>query len=298
MHELELRYASLHVAEPGRSARLLSSLARHGQRSPVLVIREDQRYVLIDGYTRVQALGELGRDVVEAIVLDLAEPAALILAHRLESRRRRSALEDGWLIAALIERHGVSQREVATQLQRSHSWVSRRLALVRALPERAQAAVRDGLLPAHAAARYLVPLARANASHCERLVVGLGQQAVTDRQLERLYLGWRRAESEQARERLLDHPWLFLKAEAALAPEPAVPAEDPAAPLIDDLDGVTGLARRARRRVRAGLLDELDASRRDLVGRAAKEARLVFDSLLDLLSEPPSCSTSTPARPS
>lgn len=294
LHELELRYAELRVADPGRRARLISSLARQGQQSPVLVVVAGEgRYVLIDGYARVGALKELGRDLVEAVVLEVAEAEALILAHRLEAKRRRSALEDGWLIAALLEHHGLSQRTIAGRLQRSHSWVSRRLALVRALPDCAQAAIRDGLLPAHAATKYLVPLARANTSHCERLVAGLDGQVVSDRQVERLYLGWRQADDE-ARERLVDHPWLFLKADDAARPAPAVPDGDPAGPLLSDLEGIAGLSRRARRRLRDGLLDELDTSRRRLVSRTSSEARLAFESLSELLPKEAPCSTSTP----
>ena len=298
MHQLDLRYAALRIADPMRRARLAVSIAQSGQQSPVLVVAgDDDRFVLIDGYARVAALAELGRDLVSAAVLELSESEALILAHRLESKRRRSALEEGWLIAELIEAHGLSLQVVAGRLQRSVSWVSRRLGLVTALPEAAQEAVKSGKVPAHAAAKYLVPLARANGTDCERLVASLGPAPVSVREVERLYLGWKSAEAD-ARDRIVSHPRLFLKAEKAVEPAPAVPAGDPASPLVQDIEGLSGLARRARRRVRNGVLDELDASRRRIVSRSFDEARLAFDSLFELVEECGLCSTTPPAAPS
>ena len=295
LHQLELRYAALRIDSPGRRARLLASMAQHGQRSPVLVIGEEDRFVLIDGYARVEVLRDLGRDLVLALVLELSEAEALVMAHRLEAKRRRSALEEGWLILALIERHGLDQRRVAERLQRAVSWVSRRLGLVKDLPEAAQAAVRSGVVPAHAAAKYLVPLARAKRDHCEQLVTALGSEPVTVRELERIYVCWKRAGDEEGRLKIVKHPRMALKADAAMQSEPAVPAGDPAAPLLGDLDGIAGIARRARRRLDEGLLHELDARRRGLVTRSGTVAKLAMLTLTELLDEETPCSISTPA---
>lgn len=293
LHQLKLRYAELRVLERGRRCRLVASLAQQGQQTPVLVVADESAFVLIDGYARIAALEELGRDIVLATVLDLPEAEALILTHRLEAGRRRSALEEGWLISELLERHGLTQQAVAARLQRSKSWVSRRLALVQTLSEAVQAAVRSGLVPAYGAMKYLVVLARANTAQCDQLVANL-TAPISVRALERIYRGWRSA-SAQGRERIVAQPELFLKADAAARARP-IPDEDPVAPLLGELEGIAGLARRARRRVREGLLDELDAPRRALVGRTFYEAQHTFQTLTDLLRNP--CSTQTPAPPS
>ncbi len=298
LNRLDRRYAQLRVQVPGRHARLTASLAGAGQQAPVLVVAGScDGFVLVDGYARVAALEELGRDVVDAVVLDMEEPQALILSHRLDARRRRSAMEEAWMVRELVERHGLSQRDVAGRLQRSVSWVSRRLSLVQVLPESVQQAVREGLIPAHAAGKYLVPLARANAEQCERVVSGLQGEALTDRQVERLYLGWRGAD-EVRRERVVDAPRLYLKADAAAQPEPSIAKGDPAAPLLSDLAGIVGICLRVRRRVRQGVLDELDTGRRSLLHKALSEARLGFESTHSRLIEELSCSTETHAQPS
>ena len=297
---LDLRYADLRVDDAARLGRLVQSMRRLGQQSPVLVVPgEADAFVLIDGYGRFAAMRELGADAIEAVVLEVPEAEALILAHRLESRRRRSALEEAWLIVVLLDRHGLKRGEVARRLGRSVSWVSRRVALVRELPATVQQSVRRGFVPAHAAGTFLVPLTRVNKDHCAQLVANLGRRSVTSRQVERLYMGYRRAEDE-GRERIVAQPWLFLAADAAAQPEPVVPAGDPAAPLIDDLEAICGISRRARRRIREGLLAELDATRRHKVTRQAVESRLVSQTLFDilLLQEERECSTGTPGRPS
>ena len=129
--QLDLRYAGLRIADPTRRARLEQALAREGQQVPILVIAGDaDKYVLIEGYGRVDALKRLARDTVLATLLDMGEAEALVLRHRLDHGAPRSALEEGWLVTTLLD-CGKSQVEVAIALAKSTAWVSRRLALVR-----------------------------------------------------------------------------------------------------------------------------------------------------------------------
>jgi hypothetical protein len=144
-----------------------------------------------DGYARAEALRTLGRDVVEAVVLDLAEADALIFAWRLGVGHRRSALEDGWFIVSLLETHALSQRRVAQRLQRSVSWASRRLSLTKMLPPAVRKAVQVSDVPAQAAMKYLEPLARAKLGHAETLVAALGGAPVSVRQVEALYRAYK-----------------------------------------------------------------------------------------------------------
>lgn len=254
-HQLELAYAALRIRGAGRRAHLMAALAEQGQHSPVLVVSRSTvppvRYVLIDGYLRVEALKQLGRDTASALVLPLSEADALCLCHRQETTRRRSALEDGWLIRELVERHGLGVRQVGRELGRTASWVSRRLALVQTLPQAAQAMVLGGQLCAHGAGRYLVPLARANSGYCERLLENLGRATLSTRELERLYVAWR-AGAPSERERLVAEPLLYLKAEqAARAPPPDLAGSEEQK-LRHDLEVLGAVARRAAGRMGRG----------------------------------------------
>lgn len=281
--ELELRYAALRIVDAGRAARMRASLAADGQQSPVSVIAsaegEAHRFVLIDGYLRVRAARALARDVIEAVLLPLGEADALIMAHRLDEVGRRSALEDGWLLDDLIVRHGLSQEELGKRLSRSRSWVSRRLSLVYLLPDVAQVAVRDGAVPAQAAMKYLVPLSRDKRQACERIVQHLDfgrEPAVTEREVGRLYIHWRRGDAA-VRARIESHPRLFLRVDAATEPDAKSDTEQ----LVSDLNAISGLCMRARRRLVDGAVQVTHPRLR----RALREAQRNFATLTELMME-------------
>jgi ParB/RepB/Spo0J family partition protein len=252
LHQLERKYAGLRIADAGRTARLVASLCEHGQQQPVLVVRGEcagkvDRYVLIDGYARVAALGELKRDTVMATVLELSEAHALLLAFRLERNRARSVIEEAWLLRELVSTHGFAFGDLGRLLGRSASWVSRRLALVEVLPAAAEQALRCGTVAAQAAMKCLVPLARANADQCERLVMNLGRRRFPVRQMARLYAGWRAGNAAQ-REAIVERPLLYLDLEEK---EVEKVIDDPGAEreqrLVRDLGALAAICRRARK---------------------------------------------------
>ena len=135
-HQIELRYEALRTRSATREARLLASLAEGGQQVPVVVVTsgEHHRYVLVDGCKRVRALRRLGRDTVRAMAWDLAEAEALLVERLMRSGDGAGALEEGWLLAELRDRFGMTVEELGKRFDRSASWVSRRLGLVSELP--------------------------------------------------------------------------------------------------------------------------------------------------------------------
>jgi len=282
IHRLDLAYADLRVIEERQVAKLTADIAAGGQRQPVLVVPREGRFVLIDGYCRLAALRHLGRDTISALSLELSEREALLFAYRTHRGRRRSALEDGWLMRELIEQFGLKQAELAKLLSKSESFISRRLALVIQLPESVQQAVRDGRICAYAAQRSLVPLARANRDHAERLVANLGDLRPTSRQVSALYQAWRAADRE-TRERIVKDPGLFLKAQAVEDPLP--PDRDAAALIARAVEVIAGACHAARKVLRQQELHLLDEVGRGTVTRAFKEAELAFRSVRGLLAE-------------
>lgn len=248
LHLLELRHDDLRIRGGDRRGRLIASVAAIGQQVPVIVIREGERLVLIDGYLRVDALRQLGRDTAAATTWPVTESEAL-LHHRHLSTSEHTAIEDAWLLARL-RTHGLSLDELACRLCRSKSWVSRRLALLDELAIAAQACVRAGTVPAQAAMKYLVPLARANRGHCERLIAGIGQTRLSVRELGTIYQAWRRADAA-GRQKIVSDPLLFLRALEAAQSTTDVD-DDESAALLKDLTTLAAIAWRARRRVHHG----------------------------------------------
>jgi len=79
------------------SGGLLASLAESGQQTPIVVVAAGQpdRYLVIDGYKRVAALQQMGRDIVEAVVWPMSEADALLLDRSLRLSEQETALEQG-----------------------------------------------------------------------------------------------------------------------------------------------------------------------------------------------------------
>lgn len=266
-HQLTLRYERLKVVRLEAERRLLASLAEVGQQVPIVVVKPaaDERFVVIDGYKRVRALRRLGRDTVAAACWPGEEAEALIATRLIETGEPTSALEESWLLAELHERFGLSQEELARRFSHSVSWVSRRLALVHELPDSIQERVRRGEMGAHGAAKYLVRLARANRQVCLELVEALGATRLSSRDLGILYTAYQTG-NWVTRQRLLEAPLVFLKSykEAQSAPSVEPGRGDS---LLTDLEILSSTARRAHRRLRAGLLRNLpEKDRQDLAG--------------------------------
>jgi len=215
LHRLELRYAATRVAEPQAVQRLAASLERCGQLVPCVAVNDPQagesRLVLIDGYRRVAALRRLGRDTVaiECWSCDLATALISLLTRRQD--RAFACIEHALLLRELLIGQGLSQQQLARRFGRDVSWVSRRLQLVQELPDNVLAAVCAGQLSSWAASRVLVPLARANTEHAERLLQALVQRPLSTRELRQWFEQYQSA-GRAARERMVDHPGLLLQA--------------------------------------------------------------------------------------
>lgn len=284
VHQLDLRYERLHVRSPRRQRDLVAAIAEGGQRIPVAVTRdggEPERFVVVDGFPCVRALRQLGRDTVLVTVWDLSELEALLLCRSLRDSQGQgeSALEQAWFLEELRLRFGLTLEQLARSFERTISWVSRRLALVQELPASVQDAVREGRLAAHAAAKFLVPLARANPDHCERLARGACEGRLSSRQVGELYAAWRDG-STTFRERIAAEPLLFLKTQQAV-----VKTETPREELLRDVAVLAATARRAVRRLGEGAAENLSPLDHDRIVAGLRLVRTEVRRLLEAVPE-------------
>jgi len=282
LHQLTLRYERLRKRRPRAERALLASLAEIGQQAPIVVVSDAEQFVLIDGYKRVRALKRLARDTARATCWQLEEVEALLLERGLR-RGSEDALDQAWLLAELQERCQWSLEELGRRFEHSKSWVSGRLALIQALPESIQDQVRLGVLSAHAAMKYLVPLARADAPAAEQLAAAILPLKPTTREVAALYAAWQSG-TQRTRDLILHSPQIYLQAQAAQSP--ASPSATQR--LLQDLGALGGLARRAYRALQEGLLPQLLESERLEVAEAFARAKADLERLLhrfDLESE-------------
>jgi ParB/RepB/Spo0J family partition protein len=269
-HQLDLRWEHLRVREPHRGRHLLASLAESGQQTPIIVVMakyDNDRYLVIDGFKRIAALRQLGRDTIEATVWSMGEAEALLLSRSQRMSPQESALEQGWLLSEMEQRFGYPLDELARRFDRSMSWVSRRLALVELLPETVQRHVREGSIAAQIAMKYLVPVARVSAGDCERMAAAFVKYRCDTRQAAQLYTAWREG-SRVVRERILADPELFLKTQRQ--PETAKPA---AAEQVErDLEMALAILRRASRRLTEAM-PEMNVAQQEQAQRSIESAR-------------------------
>jgi ParB/RepB/Spo0J family partition protein len=275
-HQLDLRYEALRKRHPRKERVLLASLADHGQLLPVVVVAGAGLFVLVDGYKRVRALRRLARDTVRAIVWAIDEAEAVVLEQVMRATDPVGPLEQGWVLDELRIRFALSLDDLARRFDKSPSWVSRRLALVRALPEAIQQEVRVGRIAPHAAMKYLVPLARANRDACVALGAAIARTDLSIRQIGDLYTLWH-AGDERSRGLLLRDPRLMLRVHAE-AGRPDAPSLAPTHAFLDEVNTLAGLARRAHRRLRDGLPPG-DASSGATTDRAMRAARADCEAL-------------------
>jgi ParB family chromosome partitioning protein len=250
-HQLDRRWEHWRARCPDRQKRLLASLAANGQQIPIVVVAvagQPDGYLVIDGYQRIEALEQLGRDTVEAVVWPSSESEAVLLEHAMRGSRRITALEEGWLLQELERRFGYCVEDLGRRFDRSPGWVSRRLALLELLPAEVQQRVRTGEITAHMAMKFLAPMSKISREDCQRMAEILARRKGSTREAGQLYAAWRDG-SAAIRQRILNEPELFLKAQRQREPSPPTPS---ATALLGDLKTIVALAQRANRRLAGG----------------------------------------------
>jgi ParB/RepB/Spo0J family partition protein len=276
LHLLELRYAHIRIKNEARVRRLADSIAHHGQLEAMLTVSgcEGDRLILVDGYQRHAALKYLGHDAGLVVIVDEPEIQAIyhLLIHRGE--RQWEAIEEAGLIQELHRRFGCSLSEIGRRIGRDKSYVKRRMDLLESLPEDILSQVLTGVISTWAASRVLMPLARANGSDATRLAAHLALEPMSTRELQLFYDHYQKA-NRQVRERMLNHPKLFIKASQALA---GGKDQSPEGKWLHDAKVVCAILDRLRDKAETVFYPNQERKlRRQLLVRAAKARRLTVE---------------------
>ena len=127
---------------------IADSLSEDGQWNPIIV-RPNQNggYDVIAGHTRYRAAKSLGWDSLEATVKDVDEERAKELALKTNLKREpMSKIEEGKVVNDLLDRHDLSERELAEQLGKSETWVNDRIRVALDLKPEVKGLVQEGEL--------------------------------------------------------------------------------------------------------------------------------------------------------
>lgn len=275
LHLLELRYAHIRVKNEARVRRLADSISRHGQLEAMLTVSsEENQLILVDGYQRYAALKYLGKDAGLVRVVDEPESQTLYQLLILRGERQWEAIEEAGLIQELHRRFSYSLSEIGRQIGRDKSYVKRRMDLLESLPEEILSRVIAGVISTWAASRVLIPLARANPSDAIKLASHLEREPMPTRELQLFYEHYQKA-NRQVRERMLNHPALFIKSIQALA---GSKNESPEEKWLHDAKVVCAILDRLRDKADTVFYPNQEQKlRRQLLVRSAKARRLTVE---------------------
>jgi ParB/RepB/Spo0J family partition protein len=277
---LDLRYAHTRIDRPKHVEMIASSIERFGQITPALIIPEDEHLVLIHGFVRLAAIRKLGRDTIRADIQEIPEVTALYHLLADTQERQWEAVEQAWIIKDLKERLGCTLTEIARGIGYDTSWVSRRLSLIEGLSEDILRSVATGSVSTYAAARVLVPLARANRHHAQKLVAHLADHRLSTRELAGFFKHYE-ASNKQTRERMISDPFLFLKAKQSRQEKTEADAlrQGPEGAWIRDWEMIKAIVRRIFRQLSTVIYPGQDEDERMRLLRPYRDAAAMMDEI-------------------
>lgn len=135
------------VFDPGPLEELRDSIRNHGVLQPVVVRRTARGYELIAGERRWRGARLAGLERIPAVVKDDISDSEMLELALVENVQRRDldAMEKARGYQGMIDALGLTQDQVAQKVGLKRSTVANHLRLLE-LPERAQAAIREGLI--------------------------------------------------------------------------------------------------------------------------------------------------------
>jgi ParB family chromosome partitioning protein len=126
---------------------LKESLKEDGQWDPILVRPKGDRYELISGHNRFQAVKELGWKEIEATVRDLSDVDAMFLSLKTNLiRQEMTEREQGKVLHKITEAFNISQTELAKKIGKSQAWVNKRIRTALDLTPKVANALDKGLI--------------------------------------------------------------------------------------------------------------------------------------------------------
>ncbi len=169
--EIGERYGVFRIVNPRADAAMVKSIQKYGQISPVVCVRAEGGYQMIDGFKRLRACRRLDKTTLRAKTMEVSGrvcKAAIIQLNL--SGRSISEMEEALVLQSLYREDGLTQVEIAALLGRDKSWVSRRISLIERLSEEVQEDIQLGLISVMTG-RDLAKLPRGNQKEAADAIV-------------------------------------------------------------------------------------------------------------------------------
>jgi ParB/RepB/Spo0J family partition protein len=160
--EIGERYGAYRIVSPRADAAMVKSLRHYGQLSPVVCVKGEGGYEMIDGFKRLRACRRLDKTTLRAKTMEVSGRVCKAAIIELNwSGRSINEMEEALVVQSLHREDGLTQSEIGVLVGRDKSWVSRRISLIERLSEEVQEDIRLGLLSVMTG-RELAKLPRGN----------------------------------------------------------------------------------------------------------------------------------------
>jgi hypothetical protein len=153
----DLRYESFRVRHAEAEKALLVSILERGIRDPLQGVDSGDTRILLNGFKRYRCASKLGIHVAPYVSLGDDEAFGIIQLLRIANARSLGMLEQARLIDELRSMHHMGVSDIAGVLDRSPSWVSMRIGIIREMSDYVMDRIFSGAFPAYA---YLYTLRR------------------------------------------------------------------------------------------------------------------------------------------
>jgi len=145
--EIGERYGMYRIVNPRADAAMVQSIRKYGQMTPVVCVKREDGYELIDGFKRLRACRRLDKTTLRVKTIEVsARVCKAVMIQLNQSGRSINEMEEAMVLQSLHREDGLTQTEIAVLLGRDKSWVSRRISLIERLSEEVQEDLRLGLI--------------------------------------------------------------------------------------------------------------------------------------------------------
>ena len=160
--EIGEKYGVYRIVNPRADAAMVKSIRKYGQLQPVICVKGEAGYEMIDGFKRLRACRSLNQTTLRVRTMEVHERVCKAAILQLNwSGRSINEMEEALVLQSLHREDGLTQTEIGVLLGRDKSWVSRRISLIERLSEEVQEDIRIGLISV-ITGRELAQLPRGN----------------------------------------------------------------------------------------------------------------------------------------
>ena len=133
LNQFDLDFERFRRPKESLVKRMIKSLNKQEQLTPVVVSPKNSQFLMIDGFKRYQAAMTMGWKSLSAVDVETDNRKAKVMVYLMNQSSSFNMIQEAILIKELVELDGLTQNEAAILLGRHKSWISRRLDIIRRL---------------------------------------------------------------------------------------------------------------------------------------------------------------------